>query len=128
MHPNFTFEPGAAAPGRSRFRVLWFFTVKPADRAAFETRIAALEMAATPAMAGVRYVGTYSVTVSGVAPGMEYRMVWDVESLAALQALNDLLHAAPALLRDCLDLVSQVPAMRSEVMGRTYGSVVLTAG
>lgn len=130
MHPNFTFEPYTVPgpPGRSRFRVAWFFTVPPVHRANFALRIAALEAAAAPGAAGVHYRGTYSVTVSATAAGLEYRMFWDVDTLAALQELNDLLHAAPVLLRDCLDLVSQVPAMRTEVMGRTPGSALLTAG
>jgi hypothetical protein len=130
VHPRFTFDPySAPSPqGKSRFRVVWFFTVRPQHRSSFTLRIAALEAAAAPAAASVHYRGTYSVTVSAAVPTLEYRMVWDVDTIAALQDLNDLLHAAPALLRDCLDLVAQVPAMRTEVMGRTLGSALLTAG
>jgi hypothetical protein len=126
---SFTFDPAApAAATWPRFQVVWFFTVDPANRAAFAVKVAALEAAAAPAAPGVAYRGTYSVTVSGAAPDFEYRMVWGLDSVARLEDLNNLLHAAPVLLRDCLDLISQVPAMRTEIMGRTVSSAMLTAG
>lgn len=126
---SFTFDP--VAPGATawpRFQVVWFFTVAPVNRANFALKVAALEGAAAPGAAGVTYRGTYSVTVSSAAPEFEYRMVWGLDSVARLDDLNTLLHNAPVLLRDCLDLISQVPAMRTEIMGRTVSSAMLTAG
>ncbi|MEJ8838395.1 hypothetical protein [Ramlibacter sp. AN1133] len=126
---SFTFDPVDPGPvAWPRFKVVWFFTVAPAQRASFALKVAAFESSAPALPAGVNYLGTYSVTISGVAPDFEYRMVWGLDNLAALQALNDLLHGAPALLRSCLDLISQLPAMRTEIMGRTVGSAKLTAG
>jgi hypothetical protein len=129
---SFTFD--SASPGAvtwPRFKVVWFFTVKPADRVVFETRIGAFESAATPGSAGappspgVTYLGTYSVTISAAAPDFEYRTVWGLDSLAAMQDLNDLLHTATGGLRGWLDLIAQVPAMRSEIMGRTFSSILV---
>lgn len=118
---SFTFDT-AAPPGNAtwpRFKVVWFFTVKPANRDAFALKVAALESSQAPSDQGVSYLGTYSVTVSSAAPDFEYRMVWGLSDIGALQALNDLLHGAPVALRDCLDLISQDVAIRAEIMGRT---------
>lgn len=126
---SFTFG-GAAIPATvnvPRFQVVWFYTVKPADRGNFQTQIAAFESQATPAVNGVTYRGTYSVTISAAAPQYEYRTIWGLDSLAALQDLNNLLHGAAAggPLRSWLDLIAADPAMRSEIMGRTFTSAVV---
>jgi hypothetical protein len=123
---SFTFNPQApGAVSWPRFQVVWFFTVQPADRANFALMVEALEGAAAPQAAGVNYRGTYSVSVSSAAPDFEYRMVWGLDTLAHLQGLNDLLHNAPIGLRACLKLISPVPAMRTEIMGRTVKSAML---
>lgn len=126
---SFAFNPNA--PGAvvwPRFQVVWFYTVKPAQRVAFESLISGYENAATPATGKVSYMGTYSVTVSAAAPDFEYRTVWGLDRLASLQELNDLLHGATGTLRAWLDLISQEPAMRSEIMGRTASSVLIPRG
>ncbi|MEJ8838396.1 hypothetical protein [Ramlibacter sp. AN1133] len=129
MNPSFTFEPpDGGGPFWPRFEAVWFFTVPPSNRATFELRIAALESAALQTGPGVLYQGTYTVTASGLAPAFEYRMVWGLESLAAVQELNNMLHAAPPMLRGCLELISQMPVMRAEIMGRTAGGMMLTVG
>ena len=130
---SFSFGAGAL-PGAAtwpRVLVVWFYTVLPADRPAFEAKVAILETAAAPAAAGVTYRGTYSVTVSGAAPDFEYRTVWGLDSFAALQDLNNLLHGAAVAapnLSDCLKLISPLPAMRTEIMGRTVLSTVIAGG
>lgn len=126
---SFAFNPNA--PGAvvwPRFQVVWFYTVKPAQRVAFEGLIAGYENAATPATGKVTYLGTYSVTISAAAPDFEYRTIWGLDRLASLQELNDLLHGATGTLRAWLDLMSQEPAMRSEIMGRTAASTMIPRG
>jgi hypothetical protein len=126
---SFTF--GNAAPGAvawPRFEVVWFFTVAPANRDQFATNVAALEAGAIPAPPGVTYFGTYSVAVSSAAPDYEYRMVWGLTDLSGIQALNNMLNGASVGLRACLDLIAQVPVMRTEILGRTAGSAKLAKG
>lgn len=123
---SFTF--GAFNPGGAtwpNFQVVWFYTVKREDRAAFATAVGAYETGATLAANGVTYLGTYSVTVSGAAPDFEYRTVWGLNSIAALEKLNDALHGATGPLRVWLDLIAQTPPMRSEMMGRTFASTIV---
>ena len=123
---SFTFDP--AAPGAAawpRFKVVWFFTVDPVNRMNFEAGVAAYESSASLAASGVTYLGTYSVTISGAAPDFEYRTIWGLDSIAALQNLNDSLHAATGLLRVWLNLIAQRPAMRSEIMGRATKSAAV---
>lgn len=126
---SFTFDN--AAPGAvawPRFEVVWFFTVAPANRDQFAVNVAALEVAAIPAPPGVTYLGTYSVAVSSAAPDYEYRMVWGLADLSAIQALNNMLNGASVGLRACLDLIAQIPVMRTEILGRTAGSAKLAKG
>ena len=126
---SFTFGNAALPPGAwPRFEVVWFFTVAPANRDQFALNIAALEAAAIPTPPGVNYFGTYSVAVSSAAPDYEYRMIWALADLTGIQALNNLLNAAPVGLRACLDLIAQTPVMRTEILGRTAGSAKLVAG
>lgn len=123
---SFSFDPGAVGNAAwPRFKVVWFFTVAPLDRANFGTQISAYESGATMVAGGVTYMGTYGVTISGAAPDLEYRTVWGLDSLAALQNLNDQLYAATGLLRAWLHLIAPIPAMRSEIMGRIVSSAVI---
>lgn len=126
---SFTFDN--AAPGAvawPRFKVVWFFTVAPANRDQFALNVAALEAAAIPTPPGVSYLGTYSVSVSSASPDYEYRMVWGLASLGDIQALNTFLHAAPVGMSACLSLIAQQPVMRTEIIGRTAGSAKLASG
>lgn len=126
---SFAYNP--QAPGAfawPRFQVVWFYSVKPADRANFHNLIKAYEAAATPATGTVTYMGTYSVSISAAAPDFEYRTVWGLNSLAALQDLNNLLHAAAGTLRGWLDLICQQPAMRAEIMGLAGESILVPRG
>lgn len=123
---SFTF--GAINPGGAtwpNFQVVWFYTVKPADRTAFTAAVGAYETGGTLAANGVTYLGTYSVTISAAAPDLEYRTVWGLNSIGALQALNDALHGAVAPLRTWMNLISQDKPMRSEMMGRTFASAIV---
>lgn len=123
---SFTF--GAIAAGNAtwpNFQLVWFYKVRRADRSAFATAVGAYETGGTLATNEVTYLGTYSVTMSGAAPDFEYRTVWGLKDLAALQKLNDELHVAVAPLRTWLDLISQEPTMRSEMMGRTFASTIV---
>jgi hypothetical protein len=106
-----------------KFQVVWFYTVNPANRSNFTNAIGAYETSGTIAADGVTYLGTYSVAISGAAPKFEFRTVWGLDSLAALQDLNDKLHAATGPLKAWLTSIAQVPAMRSEIMGRTFNSL-----
>lgn len=108
------------------FLLVWFFTVAPVNRADFARNVNAYETAgAQPLPAGISYRGTYAVSISGVAPDFEYRTFWGLTDLAKLQALNDHLRNPPAPLKGVIDLISVLPAMRSEVMGRTKNSASL---
>lgn len=121
---SFTF--GNADPGEAtwpNFQVVWFYTVAPDDRDAFRTAVGAYESDETLADGNVTYLGTYSVSISGAAPDFEYRTVWGLDSIGALQDLNDAIHSDTGLLRDWLDLIAQEPAMRTEIMGRTFNSL-----
>jgi hypothetical protein len=100
--------------------------VRTADRVNFESAVRAYESSATLAGA-VTYRGTYSVTVSAVAPDFEYRTFWGLDSLANLDDLNTAINAAPALLLAWLNLISPDPAMRTEIMGRTANSRMITS-
>jgi hypothetical protein len=121
---SFTFgNAGNGAATWPRFQVVWFYTVKPENRENFKTTVGAYETGGALASGGVTYLGTYSVSISGAAPDLEYRTVWGLDTIGALQNLNDTLHAATGLLRAWLDLIAQVPAMRSEIMGRTFNSL-----
>jgi len=121
---SFTFgdaDPGAAT--WPNYQVVWFYTVFPDLREQFKTAVGAYESDDTLAENGVTYLGTYSVSVSGAAPDLEYRTVWGLESIGALQDLNDAIHDDTGLLRDWLKLIAQDPAMRTEIMGRTFNSL-----
>lgn len=125
---SFTF--GAMAGGNAvwpNFQVVWFYTVNPEDRDQFVELVGDYEMGETLAEDGVTYLGTYSVTLSGAAPDFEYRTVWGLNSIGALQHLNDALHEAAedGDLRAWLNLISQKPPMRSEMMGRTFASTIV---
>jgi hypothetical protein len=121
---SFTFgNAGNGAATWPRFQVVWFYTVNPVDRDDFKTAVGAYETGGTLASGGVTYLGTYSVSISGAAPDFEYRTVWGLDSIGALQNLNDTLHAATGALRAWMDLIAQVPAMRTEIMGRTFNSL-----
>ena len=74
---------------------------------------------------GVTYLGTYSVTMSGAAPDFEYRTVWGLDSIAALQRLNDDLHVAAGRCGYGWTSISQDQPMRSEMMGRTFASTIV---
>jgi hypothetical protein len=121
------------------FIVVWFYTVEPTQRAAFAAAVSAFE--ATPAAlpnppTGLKYRGTYSVSVSSAAPKFEYRTIWALSDLSKLKTLNDYIHAAAptpaagpapaaavAPLRAVLKLISLKPAMRTEIMGLTMMAV-----
>ncbi len=104
------------------FLVVWFYTVAIGDRVAFATSVADFEgiAAALPApTTGIKYRGTYSVSVSSASPDFEYRTYWGLTDLAKLQALNDYVHNAPTPFKEVLKRISVTPAMRTEIMGRT---------
>lgn len=109
------------------FQVVWFYTVHPEDRDQFVQLVGDYESSGTLAEDGVTYLGTYSVTMSGAAPDFEYRTIWGLNSIGALQHLNDALHEAAedGDLRAWLSLISQEPPMRSEMMGRTFASAIV---
>lgn len=109
------------------FLVVWFYTVKVDKRNDFALKVAAYENSGVlpQPSSGIFYRGTYSVSISAVSPDLEYRTVWGLTDLAKIQGLNDLLGNPPPQLKDVLDLISVVPAMRSEIMGRTKNSAPL---
>lgn len=125
---SFTFgDLAAGAVDWPRFQVVWFYTVPPEKRVDFEANVRTYETQGDGMAQGdASYCGTYSVTISAAAPDFEYRTVWALASLADLQDLNDLLHDAPPVLRNWLDLIAKVPAMRSEIMGRTVSSMLIS--
>lgn len=123
---SFTFgETGSLALGGwPPFQLVWFYTVDVDNRLAFAESIAAYETDDALATAEVMYRGTYSVTISGALPELEYRTVWGLQSLAAIQDLNDTLNGTThAGLRSWLDLISKKTVMRAELMGCTSGSL-----
>jgi len=124
---SFTFSPGGVTPTSwPRFQLVWFYTVDLAKRADFATKIALYESSATMTGAAT-YRGTYSVTISGAVPELEYRTYWGLDTLAAIQDLNNALNAATTgPLHEWLALISLEKGMRSELMGRTVGSAKLT--
>ena len=66
------------------------------------------------------------MSVSGAAPKFEYRTVWGLAELGNIQQLNDHLHSPPGPLQAVIELIAPRPVMRSEIMGRTKNSAVLT--
>ena len=125
---SFTFS-GSGSATIPTFLLVWFYTVDPSRRRDFATAVQTFEGGAFPNGPGVFYRGTYAVTISGVAPDMEFRTVWGLTSLGALDDLNNVLGSAAAdsALRGVLDLISPRPAMRSEIMGLARLSVPLTS-
>jgi hypothetical protein len=114
---SFTFS-GSGTDVTPTYQLVWFYTVEPGKRGDFAEAVKTYEDAA-PNGPKVFYRGTYAVSISGVAPDMEFRTVWGLDSLGALGDLNSQLRAAAAgsALRGVLDLISPRPAMRSEIMG-----------
>jgi hypothetical protein len=126
---SFTYSTEGGTPEMPAFLVVWFYTVDPDPeaRAEFARRVKNFEsvgLASIPS--GVFYRGTYSVSISGAAPDFEYRTVWGLEELGKIQQLNDHLHTPPGPLQAVIELIAPRPAMRSEIMGRTKNSAVLT--
>src|SRR5262245_6202062 len=75
--------------------LVWFYTVSSMERALFAAKVHAYETSGTvPVGPNVFYRGTYSVTISGAAPVLEYRTIWGLKDLSKLQELNDKLRNA----------------------------------
>jgi hypothetical protein len=119
-----SFSFGTPSPGPAvwpNFKVVWFYTVDVDKREDFATKLGQYESGASPTGA-LTYLGTYSVSISNAAPDLEYRTIWGLDSLAAIQDLNVLLHSPPQLLQHWFELINKVPVVRSEIMGRTVFS------
>lgn len=104
------------------FLVVWFYTVATGNRVAFASSVADYEGLPLPLSevpTGIKYRGTYSVSVSSASPDFEYRTYWGLTDLAKLQALNDYVRDAPTAFKEVLKYISVTPAMRTEIMGRT---------
>lgn len=104
------------------FLVVWFYTVAIGDRVAFANSVKAFEglpLDLSEVPDGIKYRGTYSVSISSASPDFEYRTYWGLTDLAKLQALNDYVRDAPPAFKDVLKLISLTPVMRTEIMGRT---------
>jgi hypothetical protein len=125
---SFTYA-GAGTDVVPAFLVVWFYTVPTGKRADFALKVNAYETSGVlpQAASGIFYRGTYSVSISAVAPDLEYRTVWGLTDLAKIQNLNDLLRNPQPQLKDVLDLIAVLPAMRSEIMGRTKNSASMTS-
>lgn len=116
---SFSFSgTGNAAVERAPYLVVWAYRVDPSRFDEFRAKEATYVgsgMAGLPE--GVRYRGSYAVTVSGIAPDFEYRTFWALADLSKLKDLNDYLHGGGAALRDWLNMILPTPVMRSEIMG-----------
>ena len=125
---SFTYA-GAGTDVVPAFLVVWFYTIPPEKRVDFASRVEAYETSGVlpPPASGIFYRGTYSVSISAVSPDLEYRTVWGLADLARIQNLNDLLRNPQPQLKDILDLIPVLPAMRSEIMGRTKNSAPVTS-
>jgi len=119
---TFGFSPqgdvGAPIPP---FFVVWFYTVAPASRADFTRAVAKFE--GNPGnlpiqTSGLRYFGTFAVSVSSATPELEYRTIWGLNDLSKLKDLNDFISSPNADLKSVLTLIAPQPAMRTDIMGR----------
>lgn len=121
---SFTYSAPAGSATTPPFLLVWFYTVDVNQIDAFIAKVKSLEAAGVtpPAGAGFTYRGTYSVSISSVAPDLEFRTYWGLDDLRKLQDLNDFLHTPGAALKDVLDLIARRPVMRSEIMGRAGAS------
>ncbi|MCL4767306.1 MAG: hypothetical protein KJZ80_13830 [Hyphomicrobiaceae bacterium] len=103
------------------FLVVWFYTVEPAERTEFAGLVARFEgnpnNLPNPST-GVRYFGTFAVSVSSAAPDFEYRTVWGLNDLGKLKELNDLVSQPRPDLKSLMALIAPRPAMRTEIIGR----------
>jgi hypothetical protein len=125
---SFTYSTGVPdfAPP---FLIVWFYTVETTRRVEFATKVSTWETSAVPQGPNIFYRGTYSVSISAVAPDLEYRTLWGLKNLASLQDLNDYLNnKTSAQLTEVLKVISDKTAMRSEIMGRTITSAPLASG
>lgn len=117
---------GAGTATIPAFLVVWVYTVEETKRKTFVSKVRAFEASGMGLPAGVTYHGTYSVSISGVAPDFEFRTLWGLDDLAKVKDLNDHIRAAPAALQDVLKQIAVVPAMRSEIMGLTKNSAPIS--
>jgi len=108
------------------FLVVWFYTVEPDYRALFADNVNAFEAefdALPDPAGGLKYRGTYSVSISSASPELEYRTIWALGDLSHLKTLNDYIRTPNAPLSDVLKLISAKPVMRSEIIGLTKSAV-----
>src|SRR5262249_24704324 len=103
------------------FFVVWFYTVAPASRADFTRAVTQFE--ANPGnlpnqATGLRYFGTFAVSVSSATPELEYRTIWGLNDLGKLEDLNDFVSRPNPDLLSVLALIAPQPAMRTDIMGR----------
>ena len=103
------------------FFVVWFYTVEPAERAEFARLVARFEgdpKNLPDPSTGLRYFGTFAVSVSSAAPDFEYRTIWGLNDIAKLKELNDFISHPNSDLQSVMKLISPRPAIRTEIMGR----------
>jgi hypothetical protein len=103
------------------FFVMWFYTVAPPTRADFTRAVTQFEgnPANLPSQAtGLRYFGTFAVSVSSASPDFEYRTIWGLNDLGKLKDLNDFVSNPNQDLQSVLTLIAPQPAMRTDIMGR----------
>jgi hypothetical protein len=119
---SFTYSAPAGSATTPPFLLVWFYTVDVNQMDAFIAKVKSLEAAGVTPPTGVTYRGTYSVSISGAVPDLEFRTYWGLDDLGKLQNLNDFLHTPGQALQDVLSLIARRPVMRSEIMGRTGAS------
>jgi len=127
---SFTYTGSGGGGGTPpAFLLVWFYTVAPDKRRAFAAKVGNYENSGVlPSGHGVEYRGTYSVSISSAAPEFEYRTVWGLQTLGNIDDLNTYLGSGVPQLQDVLDLIAVLPAMRSEIMGRTALSIPAFGG
>jgi hypothetical protein len=112
---------GNADDALAPYVVIWAFSVAVASRQTFADAVISFErdLGDPPTIAhGLTYRGTYSVSVSSVAPDFEYRTIWGLASLENVQTLNDAIaDQGNAKLQAMLKLIELRPPMRAEIMG-----------
>lgn len=124
---SFTFS-AAAGTDPKPFLLVWFYTVDESKQKDFASKVTNFEDNLNPPPAGVSYLGTYSVSISGAAPDFEYRTVWGLSKLGDIDALNGHLGNPNQQMKDFLNAIARKPTMRSEIMGLTRLSKPATGG
>jgi hypothetical protein len=130
---SFTYSAtGRADIDKPPFYIVWAYTVHPKNRKDFADKIKDLEDTGDGlplTVAEFTYRGTYSVSISSIHPELEYRTLWSASDLSQLDKMNTYLRDTPMIkprLAAVLELIEPLPAMRSEIMGRTGFAATVT--